>query len=162
MKNGYGLIVCTSIGGGNSTAVKYLKEKRADGCIIFAQKVTDEMITSVSSKNYPLVLLDRNLNNDSTVKIEVNNRNGGFTATEYLIKHGHRKIAHISGPPESYNSQMRIEGYKDALETYQIDYLSKWNIVGDFTKKGGELATTMLLAQEEKPTASFMETTKWR
>ncbi|SDY00724.1 LacI family transcriptional regulator [Evansella caseinilytica] len=154
-KEGYGLVACSSHGGASSTAVKFLTEKRADGCIVFSHKMTDDIIRSASSGNYPIVLLDRKLECDSTVMIEVDNEDGGYHATDFLLKNGHKKIAYISGPAESYNSRMRFAGYKKALEDAGVGLDSKWVFEGDFTNRGGELATTMLLAQSDKPTAIF-------
>ncbi|MBM7097891.1 LacI family DNA-binding transcriptional regulator [Bacillus sp. H-16] len=154
-EHGYGLVACSAIGGDRSTAVKYLKERRADGCIVFANNISDDLIKNVTQRNYPMVLLDRNLDCTSTIKVEVDNRGGASGAVEYLISKGHKDIAYISGPKESYNSQQRFEGYREALKKHHIPFRDIWVINGKFTKEGGELATKLLLAQQEKPTAVF-------
>ncbi|MFB5662532.1 LacI family DNA-binding transcriptional regulator [Alteribacillus sp. HJP-4] len=155
MEHGYDLLACSSMGGENSTAAKFLTERRADGCIVLAHNITDEMLHGASSEHYPVVVLDRKLDNKSLVHVEVDNKKGGYNATEYLIKQGHSKIAYVSGPADSYDNQVRFEGYREALEANQIDYETKWAVSGNFTREGGILAANILSAQEERPTAVF-------
>jgi LacI family transcriptional regulator len=155
MVNGYDLIACSSIGGPNSTALKFLKEKRVDGAIVLANNISDEIIVESARERFPIVLLDRHLDGDFVINVEVDNYHGGFLATEYLIKNGHREIAYISGPPDSRDSDLRFEGYKKALRDNGLSYQSKWNISGDFTREGGYHATKMLIMQGNLPSAIF-------
>lgn len=152
-EHGYDLVACNSIGGESSTAVKYLTERRADGCIVLAHNITDQMISAASSKNYPIVLLDRHIEKDSIVSVAVDNKKGAYQATAYLIEQGHHKIAYVSGPFGSYDDQMRFKGYREALETEQIEYRPKWRVTGNFTRESGKMATKILLASEDRPTA---------
>jgi LacI family transcriptional regulator len=149
------LIACSSIGGPNSTALKFLKEKRVDGAIVLANNISDEIIVESARERFPIVLLDRHLDGDFVINVEVDNYHGGFLATEYLIKNGHREIAYISGPPDSRDSDLRFEGYKKALRDNGLSYQSKWNISGDFTREGGYHATKMLIMQGNLPSAIF-------
>src|SRR5699024_7974845 len=128
-------------------AFKYLSEQRADGCIIFAHNITEQMIQS--TKNSPIILLDRKIQDQMVTSILVDNYEGGFKATEYLINQGHRRIAYVSGPQSSVDNQMRYKGYKDALQQQGIDEQIKGNGDGEVTKTGGTKATKLLMAQGE-------------
>ncbi len=46
---------------------------------------------------------------------------GGFSATEHLIKLGHKRIAFLSGPPGTPWSKERFEGYRRALRDAGMD-----------------------------------------
>lgn len=153
--NGYDLIACSSIGGPQSTAVKFLKEKRVDGVIILAHNISDEITLESAREGFPLVVLDRKLKNEYVVHVEVDNLQGGYTATDYLIKKGHTQIAYISGPLNSHDNELRFEGFSKALIDNGLTYQSKWRLSGDFTREGGYKATKMLIAQRDLPEAVF-------
>ncbi|WP_128895245.1 LacI family DNA-binding transcriptional regulator [Longirhabdus pacifica] len=153
--HGFDLIACSSIGGSASTALKFLREKRVDGVIILAHNIKDETIQSSARQDFPIVVLDRSLDNEFVNEIEVDNVQGAFTATEYLIHKGHQEIAYISGPANSHDNELRLQGYKNALNHHQLPYRSKWKISGEFTREGGYKATKMLIAQNDLPEGIF-------
>lgn len=155
MTNGFDLIACSSIGGEQSTAVKFLKEKRVDGAIILAQNITDDIIVESAREGFPIVVLDRDMDNEHIIQVEVDNMQGGYQATEHLINMGHNEIAYISGPYDSHDNDMRFKGYQNALDAHNIRYQSRWKFSGDFTREGGYRATKMLIAQGNLPTAVF-------
>ena len=81
MTNGYDLIACSSQGGAESTAVKFLKEKRVDAAIILAHNISDDIIIQSARKGFPIILLDRQLSIDHVVQVEVDNHQGGYDVT---------------------------------------------------------------------------------
>ncbi|WP_066196244.1 MULTISPECIES: LacI family DNA-binding transcriptional regulator [Gracilibacillus] len=153
--NGYDLIACSSIGGKQSTAVKFLMEKRVDGAIILANNISDKITLQASQGGLPLVVLDRNVQGEHVYHVEVDNEDGGFKATEFLINKGHRQISYIGGPVDSYDNKKRLIGYQKALRKNNLFEHSKWNLQGDFTREGGYRATKLLIAQGELPSAIF-------
>lgn len=155
IKNGYDLIACSTIGGSESTAIKFLKEKRADGVIIQAHNIDDNVILQAARKGFPLIVLDRKLNHKFIVNVEVDNIEGGYKITQHLIDKGNKKIAYISGPWNSLDNKLRFEGYLKALEDNNLTYNDKWNITGNFTRKGGYEATKNLISQGDLPEAVF-------
>ncbi|MFC7063197.1 LacI family DNA-binding transcriptional regulator [Halobacillus seohaensis] len=153
--NGFDLIACSSVGGEKSTASKFLKEKRVDGAIILAQNISTEVIRASARKDFPIVVLDRTIDNPYVIHVEVDNQQGGYEATEYLIKKGHQSIAYVSGPMNSHDNEERFQGYRHALENYEISFQSRLKIGGDFTREGGYRATKMLIAQQNLPDSIF-------
>jgi LacI family transcriptional regulator len=155
MSNGFDLIACSSIGGPQSTASKFLKEKRVDGAIILAHNISDEIILESAREGFPIIVLDRSMAGDFVYHLEVDNEQGGFMATEFLIQKGHKEIAYISGPFNSHDNKMRFKGFQRALAQYELPFYSKWKISGDFTREGGYRATKLLISQRELPQAIF-------
>jgi len=155
MTNGYDLIACSSIGGDQSTAVKFLKEKRVDGAIILAHNINDEIIRESARAEFPIIVLDRNIEGDFIYQVHVDNQHGGYLATSHLINQGFKDIAYISGPINSHDNKMRYDGYLKALEQHGIRPQSKWKVSGDFTREGGYRATKLLIAQQDLPEAIF-------
>ena len=87
--------------------------------------------------------------------IIVDDVEGGMMATEYLIKLGHRRIAHITGPLKTRSALNRIKGYKLALKKYKIEYRDELVGEGDFKIKGGYQVMKRFLKLAEPPTAIF-------
>lgn len=153
--NGYGLIACSSIGGEESTANKFLREKRVDGAVVLAHNIDDDLLNLSANQDFPIVVLDRNLANDNIIHVEVNNEDGAMKATEHLIERGHNTIAFVAGPNDSHDSNLRFNGYMKALEKNNLTYYSRFKVTGDFTRDGGYRATRMLIAQQTLPEAIF-------
>ncbi|MFG6118725.1 LacI family DNA-binding transcriptional regulator [Thalassobacillus sp. B23F22_16] len=153
--NGYDLIACSSVGGDKSTATKFLREKRVDGAIVLATNISSEVIAASARKDFPIVVLDREVDNPHVIHVEVDNEQGGYDATKHLLYKGHRSIAYVSGPLDSHDNKERFKGYQAALAASEVPYHSRWKINGDFTREGGYRATRTLIAQKNMPDAIF-------
>ncbi|KIL34298.1 LacI family transcriptional regulator [Cohnella kolymensis] len=155
LSRGYDLIACSSVGGQDSTAVKFLREKRVDGAIVLAHNVSNEVLQESAREGFPIVVLDRVVLGDYLINVLVDGEQGGYEATKYLIEQGHRRIAYISGPVNSYDNIQRYSGYQRALSEHALQELKKWNVIGHFTQEGGFQATKMLILQGDLPEAIF-------
>ncbi|OMF81711.1 LacI family DNA-binding transcriptional regulator [Paenibacillus glucanolyticus] len=155
LTNGYDLIACSSMGGRDSTAVKFLREKRADGAIILAPNIRDEVLVETSGPQFPIVVMDRQLSSDYLLNVLVDGEQGGYTATRYLLENGHKHVAYISGSSDSYDNHLRYKGYLRALAEAGLEEQSKWRLSGNFVREGGYNATKMLIMQGSLPSAVF-------
>ena len=61
LANGYDLIACSSMGGRDSTAVRFLREKRVDGAIILAHNIHDDILVESAGHRFPIIVMDRQL-----------------------------------------------------------------------------------------------------
>jgi DNA-binding LacI/PurR family transcriptional regulator len=80
---------------------------------------------------------------------------GGYTATEYLISLGHRRIGIITGPLHLTTSRARLAGYREALERAGIPIDPALICEGNYLLGDGIKQTYILLDQAEPPTAIF-------
>ncbi len=113
--------------------------KRVDG-VILTSTVDDNSIIHNKFKKYnvPCVLLDRTMKNmDYDAGVFFDNQYALYISCEYLIKHGNKKIAFISGPAAVSTSRERIEGYKMALGQYGIEFDQRFIKYGNFTLDSG-------------------------
>ncbi|WP_028595639.1 LacI family DNA-binding transcriptional regulator [Paenibacillus assamensis] len=155
LARGYDLIACSSMGGRDSTAVKFLRENRADGAIVLAYNISNETLKECASERFPIVVMDREISSDYLINVLVDSELGGYTATRYLIEKGHKSIAYVSGPTNSYDNQRRYEGYLRALQEAGLEEKTKWRLSGNFVREGGYRATKMMIMQGELPSAVF-------
>jgi len=70
-----------------------------------------------------------------------------------LIELGHRSIAYISGPELLTTAQLRLEGYKSALERHGLDLRPELIFDGDYRYESGLQAAKAMHALSIKPTA---------
>jgi LacI family transcriptional regulator len=117
-ERGASVIVCNTASNGART-MKYLQvlhEKRIDGIIFVSEVLKEEYYEAISSMNIPIVLAATETYRYQLPYVKVNDRHAAYTAVEYLINKGHRKIGMISGNKhDPIAGQPRIEGYKEAL-----------------------------------------------
>lgn len=109
--------------------------------------------------DYPLIIIDYkadDLNSlpDNLQLINLDNKLGGYKATEYLISRGHQDIAHITGDIRKFSGQARLEGYKKALKDSGLAYNEDLIRYGEFQEENGYSLTKDLLAKK-KITAIF-------
>jgi len=156
-ENSYNVILCNSDEKleKERTYLEVLKEKRVDGLILCTAHIRDKSILKLEKKKFPYVLVSRDIAGLDKNCIIVNDIVGGAMATEYLIKLGHRKIAHITGSYKVRSAINRLEGYKIALEKNHIKYKEALVEEGDFKIMGGFQAMEKLLKLPELPTAIF-------
>ncbi|WP_019911290.1 LacI family DNA-binding transcriptional regulator [Paenibacillus sp. HW567] len=155
LSNSYDLIACSSMGGKDSTAVKFLMEKRVDGAIVLAHNITDEILHAAGSSRFPIVVMDRLITGEGLINVVVDGEQGGYSATRHLIEKGHKEIAFVSGPANSYDNALRYQGFLRAMREAGLEEKTKWKLSGGFIREGGYKATKMMLVQGELPTAIF-------
>jgi len=146
-KNNFNVILC-------NTDDK-LKKERTYLQILGTAHIKDKSILELEKKKFPYILVSRNIEGLDKNCIIVDDIEGGMMATEYLIKLGHRRVAHITGPLKTRSALNRLKGYKLALKKYEIEYRDELIGEGDFRIKGGYQVTKRFLKLNEPPTAIF-------
>lgn len=142
-KRNYSIILCNTDEKyeKEEEAVRVLVEKRVDGLLITPVQKEYKDILRIKEQKIPLVLVGRHFDTIKTNSVVSDDALGGFLATEYLIKKGHRKILYISGPLHISSATERLKGYKRALRECKIPFEEK--LVRGYTAKMGEAYTLM-------------------
>lgn len=112
----------------------------------------EKMLTDL---NVPVVLVDRDVKNCAFDGVFINNTQGAFEITSYLIQKGYARIAIISGPRYSKPGRERLKGYKNALEKYGMTPDEKLFFEGDFSLESGYALAEKMLLQGDLPQAVF-------
>ena len=101
--------------------IRYAVQQQEDGVIIFPNsgRVNVAPILKLKEAKIPFVLIDRKFQDIETDFVGSDNFAGGKMATEYLIRSGCRKIAHLYGTNGSANDD-RLAGYRRALADHNI------------------------------------------
>ncbi|WP_163538740.1 substrate-binding domain-containing protein [Gracilibacillus sp. YIM 98692] len=121
-EHGNSVIVCHTAGNKAMKYIQLLREKRVDAILWVSEAMREEYYQALLNMNIPVVLISTESNRFQFPYVKVNDKSASFSATEYMINHGHQKIGMISGPKEDLISGFpRYEGYKLALNEYGIE-----------------------------------------
>lgn len=106
--------------------LQLLMGKNVDGILLSlsGKTVRFDHINKIINNGTPIVLYDKISKSVNCSKVLIDDIKAAYTATEYLIKTGCRKIAHISGPQKPQTTIDRLKGYKKALAEYNIPFIS--------------------------------------
>jgi len=157
-ENDFSVILCNSNEDLDREAIfiNTLVAKQVEGIIFIASHASSNHSGILKSRNIPSVVIDRDISVAIGDVVLVNNEQGGYQATNYLIQLGHRKIGCISGPSTLTPSADRVKGYKRALQEAKIKSRREYIHVGNFLPKSGDIAMSLLLALNDRPTAVFV------
>jgi LacI family transcriptional regulator, repressor for deo operon, udp, cdd, tsx, nupC, and nupG len=139
-------------------ALEFMLDKHAEA-IILASTTTDECIKKVHEVveryHIPIVSIDNQLDGLETGIVTVENQVGAYQLTAHLLQHGHRRIGFISGPIRESHICERLQGCKQAVHEYGLDFDKQLVAYGNWTVEDGYRITMGWLDLKEPPTAIF-------
>lgn len=119
--------------------------------IAVAGEMSDQYLQLLAELKLPMVLMDfENYQSDMNA-ILTDNFHWGFRVTQYLIRHGHKKIGFVGQPGATNSITDRYLGYRKALMLHQLPYQDEWLIVNNDTRSG--LYRSNITLPKDMPTA---------
>jgi len=152
------LLLLADVGIGDRAVHAFLADavqRRVDGIVIAALAVTAEDLRTVARARISVVSVGVRLPIDGSDVVSSDDEAVAFDATTYLVNRGHRRIANIGGQPGTPPALGRAKGYRAALEHAGLDLPDGMQVVGDWTRDGGERAMRRILEHATRPTAVF-------
>ncbi|AKM19333.1 HTH-type transcriptional repressor CytR [Geobacillus sp. 12AMOR1] len=131
-----------------------LPQRQVDGMIFLTARIRKELMEEMA-RQFPIVLACEYLEGADIPTVSIDNISSARKATEHLIRLGHCRIAHLSGPMNIILSRDRLRGYQQALAQHELEADAALVQEGDFTYESGYNLTLKLLALEKPPTAIF-------
>jgi DNA-binding LacI/PurR family transcriptional regulator len=157
--DGYRLILCNT---DNDHAKEILQMQALrsyfpSGLIVIPSKFSDltEQAKSYRKNGAAVVCIDRLPPNWDGDTVTIDNVDGAYKATRFLIEQGHQSIATITGPQFLTNAQDRLQGYRQAMQEAGLTPASGHIQEATFDQTGGYLKTKILLRLLPRPTAIF-------
>lgn len=150
----YNLLLCNTQENGEEEirALDTLLSRAVDGIII--APVTNHAVEILQERETPFVLVDRDFENVDADYIGCDHYTGMCTATEHLLKLGHRDIALFAGPLFLYPFEQRMRAYRDTLTKYGIEPSPGLILQVDITDVRNAFETCrQLLVSKKRPTA---------
>jgi len=130
-----------------------LMSRNIEGLIIVPCGNEWEHIKHLHDQGLPVICVDRYFENVDLPYVSTDNYEGAYSATKYLLDHGHVSIACIQGVQSAIPNKLRVQGFEDAMKEAGI---TDYSIVGDdYSVQNGYLETKLLFQHKTKPTAIF-------
>jgi DNA-binding LacI/PurR family transcriptional regulator len=157
-KYGYSVILCNGDDDSEKELnyLKVLRSSRVDGIIIAPTGKNAGYINNLLQSNIKIVLVDRLIGGVDCDAVLVDNEQGAYTAVEYLIDKGYKKIAIIDGFIDRTTGKERLKGYLRALNENNIQRNDDFIKIKDFKKGSGIVFANELLENKNKPEAIFV------
>jgi len=133
--NDFDLIICT-----DKSCEKYMNRTLTCGSIILDKKMQDETLIRLAHENYPIVVLDRIINNPYIKSVVVNNYEPMYELIQGCIDRGYRRFGFVGGPEETADNKERYKAFKDALEVNNLEFQQKSYFAGNYREKSGYTA----------------------
>jgi LacI family transcriptional regulator len=135
--------------------VANLAKGMVDGLLLVLPRSPADFIGALTQRGFPFVLIDHQGTGHDCPAVGAMNWQGGFNATEYLIKLGHQRIGFITGWKDLGCALDRLDGYRSALRTYHISEEPELIYEGTFFQPDGFAGASTLLDRPHPPTAIF-------
>ncbi len=124
--------------------------------VLFADIIDNEnQLKRLVKENFPLVVMNKKVEDPAVSYVAIDNFKGAFSATEFLIHHGHRFIAHLAGDLRVQCARERLDGYKSALEKNKIKVKEEYIKNTNFSSREAREKLEELFSLKEPPTAIF-------
>lgn len=131
-----------------------IKHNFAGVIVSIAKDTTNsDHFSALKKFGIPLVFFDRVCEDIPVPKVLVNNYEITFSATEYLINKGYKRIVHLTGTTSINVFRDRGKGYCDALTKNELEYRNPIVIESDFNIEIGKSIFSKLWNSTVKPDA---------
>lgn len=157
-KRGYNVILCNTnyLEEEEKKYINILIRNRATGLLLATPTLDDNNVRELLARKYPFVLITRKVKNLDSNIVSVNHYKSAKMAVNYLIKKGHKKIAHFTVEENTIGVINRLKGYKDALKENDIEFNEDFIFKEIISKiECGYKLAQRLLTSSDRPTAIF-------
>lgn len=117
------------------------------GFIVRGQSIPQKEVISIKKFGKPFILIENSLSQTKVNSVVCNDAELEYELTKILIKKGHKRVVHITGPISWYNNKERIKGYKQAINEYDIK--EEIYSLDDTVLSGGKEAFDLLKIDEK-------------
>jgi LacI family transcriptional regulator len=129
---------------------------RPDGVLLFPPLCfSTKLLADFHKLKIPVVRIAAADCLDRSPSVDVDNRAAARQLTEYLLGLGHRRIGFIKGHEGHPASELRYQGYREALRAAGLTARPQDVVQGLFSMESGVIAARELLRHKHRPTAIF-------
>lgn len=139
--------------------VQSLLQANVEGFIITPTKNLEKSIDLLLKLQKPVVLIDRYFANQEVSHVVMDNYEGSYSATKFLINKGRKNIAVVNTKSEMIQMKLREKGYTDALKEegiydealtlhldYHTDEQSRIDSIAHFFQQNSKIDGVLFLA----------------
>ncbi|WP_096185587.1 LacI family DNA-binding transcriptional regulator [Evansella halocellulosilytica] len=136
-----------------SKYIELLLRKQVDGFILSSGFRNKDLLNRLVEGKIPLAMIAYYNPSFSVHGVSIDDYKGGYLATSHLLSLGHKNIGLIGENVRSSN--LRIYGYKDAFQDYDLSVDEENIILTDASVSNGRKCAEELITKKDKPSAIF-------
>ena len=134
--------------------VKMVRGKRVDGMIVLYSKKDDRVVPYLIESGIPFVVIGKPLIESGKIMfVDNDNVQAAREATNYLITHGHEKIAFIGEDTQFEVAEARLNGFSQAMGANNLDIPEGYIKNLQSNANAGKRIVSELLNVADRPTA---------
>lgn len=133
--------------------VTFTNNRLLSGLILLAPDFKPSLEGVLLNSKIPIVLINSDPKQQKFDRVALDNYEGAFEMTKYLIEtRNYKNLSFLTGPSTNIDAEMRKKGFIDACLKYHAVYSIE---PGNFTKESGFEGCKNLLSRENAPRAIF-------
>ena len=135
--------------------MRLMENARVDGIIYVAMH--DRLITGIRHPvHIPMAYAYATTDNPDVISVTYENERSAYEITRRLIGAGHRRIALIAGHAASSDAQLRLSGFRAAMDEAGLYVPAEYIRWGDWEFQSGLEQGSALMSMSTRPTAIFV------
>ncbi|MBX3062201.1 MAG: LacI family DNA-binding transcriptional regulator [Anaerolineae bacterium] len=148
LETDYELLVCPE----TRSTRRMLLHRQVDGAIVFDSTITNDAILKLAASHFPIVVLDRPLQNEFILPVLLDNPQGVHEAFAHFYDQGLRKLCFIAGAADSIDNTERMATFLAAAEQHHLQVPV---YQGNFSEISGYEIAMAILQSSTIPQAVF-------
>jgi len=154
---GYSTILCNTneVPENEEFYLKLLVDRKVDGILIAPIHTAEWTAMESLIHETPVVLVDRIFYNTTLPWATSGNAEAAEEITRELVRRGYRKIAFLGGPPETYITRARFDGFRKALTETMGRLDESFVLMKGYSVQAGREMMTKLLYERPDVEAVF-------
>jgi len=152
-ENGYSALIMGI--NDNEAFKKSIKGGNIAGVIVTGY-ISRDKIDLLDNVTFPVLMLDQEKTSDNFIYLRTEDEKGAYLAVENLVENGHTKIGLLTGHLwESLVYRSRFNGYRAALEKYNIEFNEDYIFQTQISYEGGIAAVDQIIPKIGEITSLF-------
>ena len=127
---------------------------QVDGIVMASVAISSELAARCQAAGVPVVLFNRNQDDERLSAVTSDNVTGGRKIAELLVRGGHQRIAYIAGWEGASTQRDREAGFRRGLAEQGIELFA--SEVGEFRYEQAQAAARRMFDKADRPDAVFV------
>ena len=127
---------------------------QVDGIVMASVAISSELAARCQAAGVPVVLFNRNQDDDRLSAVTSDNVAGGRKLADFLSQAGHRRIGYIAGWDGASTQRDREAGFRSGLAKNGLELFARE--AGEFHYEQAQEAARRMFARKDRPDAVFV------
>lgn len=150
------VVVESDVGSDAMKSVRRMMRSGIEG-ILLPPPLSDslDILELLKRSNTPAVTIGTQRIDEGFPSVSIDNYRAAHAMTRHIVSLGHTRIGFIKGSPDQLASELRLNGFLDAMDEAGLEVAEQLIVPGLFSYRSGLEAAEKLLSLPGRPTAIF-------